>query len=293
MHRRRSFVVNMIENVGLLISAYNEGEDLERAKAHIEGLGLSCFGELALREGSLEAGDLERIAHSFAFTDDREAADQLKAYGIGFVVYDNAHSRASSFRDALYMIDNVCYLTYERIDRFLLRYLRLPWVITETERCIIREMTEEDVAALYEIYADPSITRYTEGLFADVDREREYTREYIENQYRFFEYGMWLIEDKASGKAIGRAGLSNRAGFQEPELGYVIAAPYQRQGFAYEVCTAILRYARRELAIESVNAFTMGENIASVRLLEKLGFREVGENIIDGKVYAGYNLSYE
>ncbi|MBQ7564447.1 MAG: GNAT family N-acetyltransferase [Lachnospiraceae bacterium] len=274
----------LIRQVGLLIEEYNETESREEALAHIRALGLSVFtlAELPVNE--------ELTA--FAFTDDRAAADRLKQAGIGFALYDNEKSRRESFPDALYAVDNISYLTIERIDRMLYRYLRLPWVIAETERCVIRETTEQDLEALYEIYSEPSITKYTEGLYRDREEELAYIRDYIDHQYRFFEFGIWSVLEKKSRRLIGRAGFSNREGFEEPELGYVIAAPYQGQGFATEVCTKLLAYGRDYIRFSGVNAFTVAENTASVRLLKRLGFVYREEILIDGKAHQRYNRLY-
>ncbi len=293
-HQSFNFVI-LIKSVGLFIKEYNEGENALLAQRHLKELGLDCFFGLEelKRRLSAENSGLTAVMETYAFTDDRELADSLKECGVGFAVYYNRLSRTASFNDALYMVDSICSLSLQRIDRFLLRYLRLPWKICETERCIVREITEEDVDRLYEIYSEPGYVRYTDALYDDPEKERAYTREYINTQYRFFEFGIWVVEEKASGKVIGRAGITTREGFEELELGYGFSEEYQGKGYAYEVCSAILDYARNSLLAESINSFTMKENIPSIRLLEKLGFIPAGEIMIDGKPYERYNVSYE
>ncbi len=289
------YTVLLIENVYLFITEYNEDDSRSGAKRHIEDMGLCCYDrrediDVPGKKASDECAAWEISAHSFAITDDRETADVLKSLSLGFAVYDNEKSRGSVFRDALYRVDNVSCLKKEQIERFLRRYLRLPWTILETERCIVREMTEEDLPQLYEVYSGPGITRYTEGLYEDYEKELEYTREYIDRQYRFFEYGLWVVFEKKTGKMIGRAGLSGRNGFDEAEIGYVIAEQFQRKGYAYEVLSAVLDYAAKELSMESLNAFTVKENTASVNLLKKLGFTYIEEIMIDGKPHQRYNI---
>lgn len=279
----------LIRNTGLFITEYNDGDDPERAANNLREQGLECFEDPEGFCRMISLNDENRL-RSFAVTDNRAIADRLREAGAGFAVYLNQTSREKSFSDALYMTDNVCNLKAFDINRFLLRYLQLPWEITETERCLVREITEEDIDELYEIYADPGISRYTEGLFKDREKEREYIRNYIKNKYRFFEYGIWLVIDRASGKAIGRAGFENRAGFEDPELGYVIAAEYQRRGYAYEVCSALLKYAAGQLGFMRINAFTAKENTASVKLLKKLGFERREEIMIDGNAHERYNI---
>lgn len=105
--------------------------------------------------------------------------------------------------------------------------------------------------------------------------EIAYTRDYIRYQYGIYDFGMWIIEDGQSGEVIGRAGLDLRPDREDAELGYMIRKNRQGQGLAYEVCTAILAYAKEELGFEKLFARTRKENLASVMLLKKLGFHPV------------------
>jgi len=167
-------------------------------------------------------------------------------------------------------------------DYFVMVYSRfygLPLDILETKRLKVREMTLDDIDRLYEIYAEPSITKYMEGLYPDRQEELEFSKSYIENMYGFYGYGLWIVVEKASGRIIGRAGLSNREADGEVclELGYVIAKESQKKGYATEVSQAILEYAKDELGATKVIALMKSENEASVRTAEKLGFKEVCE----------------
>ena len=101
---------------------------------------------------------------------------------------------------------------------------------------------------------------------------------------------MWLIREKENGRLIGRAGLENHEyeGKWELELGYLIAKPYQRKGYAYEVCLAILQYAAENLEYETVCCRVEAENLPSVALAEKLGFYRCGVVQENGHCYDRY-----
>ena len=165
------------------------------------------------------------------------------------------------------------------IESFHLIYMRLagvPFTILETERCIIREVTVGDVDTFYEIYKEPSITKYMDNLMKEPEEERAYTRNYIDRIYGFYGYGTWTIVLKESGKIIGRAGINWREGFDIPEIGFMIAVPYQRQGYAYEVCKAIVKYGQEELGFRQMQVLMDEENLASFKLCQKLGFNQIG-----------------
>lgn len=187
-----------------------------------------------------------------------------------------------------YAVTDVENLDQGYLERIWQRYRGIPWKICETERCFVRESTPEDVESFYRIYRDKSITAYMEDLFRDKETETAYIREYIEKVYGFYGFGMWSVCLKETDEVIGRAGLSMREGFEEPELGYVIEKKWQRQGIAAEVCRAILAYGREELGFERVRALMHPENAASERLCRKLGFSYVGETEIEGVIYSEF-----
>lgn len=174
------------------------------------------------------------------------------------------------------------------LERIWQRYRGIPWKICETERCLVRETTVEDVESFYRIYRDKSITAYMENLFEDKEKERKYIKEYIEKVYGFYGFGMWSICLKETGEVIGRAGFSMREGFEEPELGYVIGKKWQKQGIATEVCQEILVYGRDELGFARVRALMHPENTASERLCCKLGFSYTGKVKVEGEIYSKY-----
>ena len=158
---------------------------------------------------------------------------------------------------------------------------------------MIRESVIEDVDSFYEIYKDPSITEYMEDLYADRDEEAAYLRDYIKRVYGFYGYGMWTVLERKSGQVIGRAGISLREGSDIPELGFVIGVPWQRQGYAYEVCQAILAYGREELYFTHFQTLVMKGNEKSKKLCEKLGFIFEEDVEIDGVVYERMEICYE
>ena len=82
----------------------------------------------------------------------------------------------------------------------------------------------------------------------------------------------------------GRAGLEHREfpDAVELELGYLIDPDRQGQGLATEVCQAILAFAREELDFPRVNALTDQKNVASVALLQKLGFYYLEDTDVSG-----------
>lgn len=184
---------------------------------------------------------------------------------------------------------------FEEIDlKFLThvfeRHHGLPWTILTTERCVIKEFSMDYLDELFELYAGAGMTDYIEPLYP-YEQEKEYQEAYIKCMYEFYGYGMWIVCDRKTGKLIGRAGVEHREELDgELELGYAIGVPYQRQGYATEVCAAILQYVKEELMQPSVCCLIEKGNTVSEHFAEKLGFLAggtiaVGEKQMNKYIY--------
>ncbi len=184
-----------------------------------------------------------------------------------------------------YAIEGLADIDWEYLNKVHQRFCRIPWYITETKRCIIREMGENDLEDLYKLYAEPQVTKYTEALFRDKEQEKQYINDYIENVYKYYGFGTWLIHRKEDGRLIGRAGFNYRPGFEEAELGFVIGYPYWRMGYAYEVCSHLLHIGKTVYEFDKVQALVHKENEASIQLLRKLGFYCDEDVIVEGAEY--------
>ena len=179
-----------------------------------------------------------------------------------------------------YAVESLAELDIEYLERVRRRYNHIPWDIGETDRCLIRELSLSDLPALYELYDKPGMTDFVEPLF-DYETELEYQKAYIENMYGFYEYGMWLVFSRETGKLIGRAGLEHN------EMGYMIAPELWNQGYATEVCRFIIDYARENTDFEELYCRIDEKNTASVRLAKKLGFTNSGhmDDDINASIY--------
>jgi len=79
-------------------------------------------------------------------------------------------------------------------------------MVIETDRLILREMTEDDFDALYVVFADSDIMTHYPYTF-DEDRVREWIRKNIE-RYNIFGFGLWAVILKETGEVIGDCGLT-------------------------------------------------------------------------------------
>ncbi len=204
--------------------------------------------------------------------------------------YRHQWNQEDVFEGAEYMIERLEEVDYEVVDMAYRRLAGVPWEIFRTERCIVRETIVEDVDSLYGIYAEPAITEYMEDLYQDRDEEIAYIKDYRRRMYGFYGYGIWSVLSRRDGQVIGRAGISWREEFDVPELGFVIGVPWQRQGYAYEVCSAILRYAWKDIGFKQIQALVMEHNEKSSALCRKLGFEDNGITVLENVRYILYKM---
>ena len=163
-------------------------------------------------------------------------------------------------------------------------------MVLETKRLLLREMKPDDFQALFLVFGDPETMWHYPYTF-----NGQHVKDWIErnmNRYRKDGFGLWAVCLKETGELIGRAGVESKEEWPEDtvEMGYVIGRNHQRMGYATELCEAILQYAFENLEKTRVICRVHPDNIASVRLMERLGFTKIdigGEN--DEDVWAkGY-----
>ena len=169
------------------------------------------------------------------------------------------------------------------VERVYCRQRGLSWIPFESERFYFKELALSDVDALFDLYSKPHVTDYLEPLF-EYEKELEYEANYIKYIYEFYNFGMWLVFDKKTNALVGRAGLESRENCQsdELELGFIVAPEFQRQGYATEICNAILDYAINWLEIDRFISRCDPKNLASRALLSKLGFVAEDDLLEDG-----------
>lgn len=214
-----------------------------------------------------------------------------RKYNVATIGYIDKEIEGQSLWGTEYLVEKLSDIDEDYADKVYRRHHRLPWIIAQTDRCIIREFQMSDLDALFELYAKPGITEFVEPLFS-YEEEAEYERAYIENMYRYFGYGMWVVFDKNTGRLIGRAGLEHRE-FEaeignELEMGYLFAPEYQHKGYATEVCKEIIKYARDNTEYKELNCFISEKNLASIKLAEGLGFNFYEQTNESGKVMNRY-----
>ena len=141
----------------------------------------------------------------------------------------------------------------------------------ETERLLIRRITRKDMDALLAIMGKPEVMYAWEHGFTKKDVRKWINRQLT--RYRKDGFGYFAVILKESGALIGQAGLMNSTlnGNETVELGYILDNTYWHNGYGTEAARACLEYAFGELELKTVCCSIRPENVASIRVVVRLG----------------------
>lgn len=172
-----------------------------------------------------------------------------------------------------YMAESLEAIDDNYLEQVVRRKNGLPWIIGKNQRVTLREFVLKDFGELKKAM-ESGEDRFLEKEEAFTDREKFHA--YIKNQYGFYQYGIWAVEKNTDKRVIGYGGIYNST--NGLELGYGIFKPWQRQGYAFEICGLILDYVKEEYACPLYARVEVG-NLPSINLLKKLGFEKYSESI--------------
>jgi [ribosomal protein S5]-alanine N-acetyltransferase len=146
----------------------------------------------------------------------------------------------------------------------------------ETERLTLRQTTYKDAEAIFAIFSDPKVTQFHNlDTFVHID-EAIAT---IERRKKGFESDLgirWGIARKQDNVLIGSCGFTWIKEANAAEIGYELSSQFWKQGIMSEALRSILHYGFENKGLDFVVAQVMLENLASKKLLEKLGFYSQG-----------------
>ena len=163
----------------------------------------------------------------------------------------------------------------------------------ETERLILRRWQDSDREPFAAMNADPRVMEFFPGTLTREESDR--LIDDIEGHFDNRGFGLFAAELKAERALIGFIGL-HVASFQAHftpcvEIGWRIAVPYWGKGLATEGSLEVIRFAFEWLRLESLVSFTVPENVASRRLMEKLGMtHDPAEDFDHPKLPPGHRL---
>lgn len=145
----------------------------------------------------------------------------------------------------------------------------------ETERMVLERLRLEHAPEQMRLLLDPRVSA-TLWARAELPTEADVLdglRAKVDHWDRHG-FGMWLLRDRGTGDMVGRGGLqyTYTAGLNDVEAGWAILPERWGQGLATELAHACVEVAFEQLDLRELVAFTLPDNLASRRVMEKAGF---------------------
>lgn len=164
-------------------------------------------------------------------------------------------------------------------------------ILFETERLIFRELILDDASFIFELLNTEGWLKYIgDRNIKTVEDAKNYIVNGPLASYQKNGFGLWLVIEKATNTSIGLCGLLQRDYFDSPDIGYAFLPNFTKMGLALESAIGVRQYAVNYLKINLLYATTTLDNVASINLLKKLGFKFVENRKINDEEVSVFEL---
>jgi RimJ/RimL family protein N-acetyltransferase len=155
--------------------------------------------------------------------------------------------------------------------------MEIDYPTLETQRLRLRPFSESDVEPLFALMQDADVVRYVGDRRIPTRQETWRSVAGWIGHWSLRGYGLWAIEERASGDLIGRAGLINPIDWPGPEVGYLLGRRWWRHGYATEAAAAAMGWGFRTIGFDRLISLIDPANAPSISVAGRLGETLRGE----------------
>jgi len=142
--------------------------------------------------------------------------------------------------------------------------------IIETERLYLRELNVNDAKSFYQLNLYKEVMKYTEeGAFKNIEESRKFLENY--DQYKKYGIGRWAVINKENEEFLGWCGLKFTEKLNEYDIGFRFFRKHWNNGYATESAKACVELGLNKFKFPEIIGRAMKDNLASIRVLEKIG----------------------
>lgn len=167
-------------------------------------------------------------------------------------------------------------------------------VITETARILSREFVVDDTPALSRILGDPSVMEFS-SKGPMTEKETEKFIQWCRSSYQEYGHGQWALVENPTTELIGFCGLSHAKinSVDEVELAYRLAKDQWGKGLATEAASQVLSHGFSTCNLDTIISIVSPCHKASIRVLEKIGFKSYSETRYSGWDVRVYRMEHQ
>jgi RimJ/RimL family protein N-acetyltransferase len=155
--------------------------------------------------------------------------------------------------------------------------MHIEYPTLDTERLSLRPFAEADVAPLHALMQDPDVMRYVGDRRVPTLGETWRAVAGWIGHWSLRGYGLWAIEERASGEVIGRAGIINPVDWPGPEVGYLLGRRWWGRGYATEAASAAMDWGFTTVGFERLISLIDPANGPSIAVAQRLGETLAGD----------------
>jgi RimJ/RimL family protein N-acetyltransferase len=163
-------------------------------------------------------------------------------------------------------------------------------IILKTERLNLEIIDQSHFDDLYNLLSNRKVQKYFPKTLNKTESEQFYEK--IQNRYKSDGYCYWAVIRKYDMKFLGICGVINQIIDEqtETEIGYRLLDFYWGKGYGTEAVKGCAKYAKEKLKKESIISLIRSENLASIRVAEKNGFKFEKESLFQELPHQVYRL---
>ena len=156
-------------------------------------------------------------------------------------------------------------------------------IIFETDNLVAREITPDDAPFLYELMNSEGWIKFIGNRnIVSVQHAMNHMQQNYLPMYDRLGFGLWLIAAKSTGIAMGMCGILKRDSLPNSDIGFAFLPQFIGKGIAKEAAFHCIAWYQQHFPNQPLLAIVQDDNIASIKLLEKLAF-----------IYDGIHISEE
>jgi RimJ/RimL family protein N-acetyltransferase len=152
-------------------------------------------------------------------------------------------------------------------------------LILMTERLLLKEFELSDANEMFDLNSDTDVIKFTgDKPFKNIEEAQALITNY--DQYEKYKMGRWTVLAKQTNEYLGWCGLKYHEDVKEVDIGFRFHQKYWGRGYATESAAACLKYGFENLNLNRIIGRVLKENMASIKVLEKIGMKLEKEELL-------------
>lgn len=144
----------------------------------------------------------------------------------------------------------------------------------ETERLIVRPISLDDSAFIFDLYNRPKFIQFIgDRQLKNVSDAEDYIKNRFLPQFEKLGFGNYLVVTKDGDEKVGAVGIFEREGLDILDIGFSLLDEFEGKGYAYEAAMMVKSIGMDEFGLKKISAITSKDNFSSQKLIEKLGLK--------------------